>query len=150
MPHYLSLSTCRQSLGTGHPVFFQWEGSRPQLALLQVLLGTLRPVFVHDPLRGPCLHASFDCYQVERSKHEGHQHWSLLDRHWYSAFTFIPPGVVVPLLNLIGGMVNVRGDGSRDFDLKIRLIICKNQFINLCLSNGVGSISLSGVEARTC
>ena len=27
------------------------------------------------------------------------------------------PGVVVPLLNLIGGIVNVRGDGSRDFDL---------------------------------
>ena len=27
------------------------------------------------------------------------------------------PGVVVPLLNLIGGIVNARGDGSRDFDL---------------------------------
>ena len=25
--------------------------------------------------------------------------------------------MVVPLLNLIGGIVNARGDGSRDFDL---------------------------------
>ena len=68
----------------------------------------------------------------------------------HEAFSIIPPGVVVPLLSLIGGIVNVRGDGSRDFDLKTRSIGCKYQPINLCLSNGVGSISLSGVEARTC
>ena len=138
----------------GRPVFVQLEGSRHLPALLQVLPGTLRPVFVHGRLWGPCLHKRFDCYRVERSKHEGRQHWrSLLFRHFgnlHKAFSFIPPGVVVPLLSLIGGIVNVRGDGSRDFDLKTRSIGCKYQPINLCLSNGVGSISLSGVEARTC
>ena len=33
------------------------------------------------------------------------------------------PGVVVPLLSLIGGIVNVRGDGSRDFDLNVYKIL---------------------------
>ena len=41
----------------------------------------------------------------------------------HKSFSFSPPGVVVPLLSLIGGMVNVIGDGSRDFDLNTRFFV---------------------------
>ena len=132
MPHCvsLSLSTCTQSLGMGRPIYGQLEGSRHPLALLQFLPETLRPVFVPGRLWGPpCLHANFDCYQVWRSKHGGPQHWSLLKIHWHKIFSHFPPGVVVPLLSRIGGIVNVRGDGSRDFDLRTRSVFCTKQSI---------------------